>query len=84
MKRGTLSFPVFPLNHLTHSRAHIARWCAESARPLKIVEDREFGFLMRAGRPGTAIPKQKTVSRDIQVAFEKCRLHVDQILRVRF
>lgn len=68
---------------LSICRAHIARWCAESNRPLKIVDDREFEILMKAGRPGVSIPSQRTVSRDIQSAFEKCRLRIDRILRVR-
>ena len=71
------------LNYLTFSRARIVRWCAESNRPIKLVDDREFHSLMKAGRPGTSIPSQKTVSRDIHLAFEKCRLRVDQILQVR-
>lgn len=74
---------ICPLNYLTHFRAHMARWCAESTRLLKIVEDREFSFLMRAGRSGIALPKQKTIGQDIQLAFEKCRMRIDQILRVR-
>ncbi|KAH9045980.1 hypothetical protein EDB84DRAFT_1265619, partial [Lactarius hengduanensis] len=68
--------------HLSEeTRAHIAKWCAESSRPLSIVNDREFKVLMKAGRPGTTIPSQKTVSRDIQAAFDKCRLRVDRILK---
>jgi hypothetical protein len=37
---------------------------------------------MKAGRPGTSIPSQKTVSRDIQLAFNNCQLRIDKILRV--
>lgn len=49
---------------------------------MKIVEDREFRTLMKAGRPGTSIPSPSTVARDIKVAFEGCRQHIDRILRV--
>ena len=62
--------------------AQIARWCAESNRPLKIVTDQAFAVLMKAGRPGTTIPSPMTVSRDINSAFERCRERVDQILKV--
>ena len=54
----------------------------ESNRPLKIVTDRAFAVLMKAGRPGTTIPSPMTVSRDINSAFERCRERVDQILKV--
>lgn len=62
--------------------AHIARWCAESNRPLNIVKDRQFQELMMAGRPSTSIPSPKTVSRDIKLAFERSRQRIDKIMKV--
>jgi hypothetical protein len=65
-----------------NDRAHIARWCAESNRPFKIVEDREFRSLMKAGRPGTSLPSSLTVSRDIKATFKRCRERIDTFLKV--
>jgi hypothetical protein len=64
------------------SSVHIAKWVAESHRPLAIVKDRQFQELMMAGRPSTQIPSPMTVSRDIKVAFELSRARVDKILKV--
>ncbi|KAI0282629.1 hypothetical protein BC826DRAFT_896543, partial [Russula brevipes] len=73
------------VSHCAHgsdeTRAHIARWCAESSCSIRIVEDREFKVLMKAGRPGTAIPTRRTVSRDIEAAFHKCQSRIDCILK---
>ena len=63
-------------------RAHIVRWCTESNRPLNIVKDREFEVLMKAGRPGTMLPSASTVTRDVKAAFERCREHIDSLLKV--
>jgi hypothetical protein len=65
-----------------NDRAHIARWCAESNRPFKVVEDREFKTLMKARRPGTSIPSPLTVSCDVKAAFERCRERIDTFLKV--
>ena len=87
-KAGKIIFPLicfsrFPsLTGHKFERAQIARWCAESNRPLKIVKDRAFAVLMKAGRPGTTIPSPMMVSRDIDTAFERCRERIDQILKV--
>ena len=63
------------------NRAHIARWCAESNRPMNLVKDRQFEYLMKAGRPGASIPSPMTVSRDIHASFKKCRDRIDTILK---
>ena len=60
-------------NYPSPFRAHLARWCAESNRPMHLVRDREFLQLMNAGCPGTSIPTPMTVGRDILLLFEKCR-----------
>ncbi|KAF8876639.1 hypothetical protein BD779DRAFT_1449158, partial [Infundibulicybe gibba] len=62
------------------TRAHIARWCAESNCPPKIVCDREFAMLMKAGRPTTTLPSHVTVMRDIMISFGTCRDRIDVIL----
>jgi hypothetical protein len=62
--------------------AHIARWCAESNRPLNIIKDRQFQELMTARRPSTSIPSPKTVFRDVKVAFEWSRQRIDKIMKV--
>jgi hypothetical protein len=66
----------------SESRAHIARWCAESNRPMNVVKDRQFLHLMKAGRPGTSLPTPSTVARDVKASFEKCRERIDKILKV--
>jgi hypothetical protein len=49
---------------------------------MTIVDDCEFRELMLTGRPGAVLPRHKTVSRDVQASFEKCREHITQILNV--
>ena len=61
--------------------AQIARWCTESNWPLKIVTDWAFAVLMKSGHFGTTIPSPMTVSWDIKSAFERCREHIDHILK---
>ena len=39
---------------------------------------------MKTGHPGTFLPSPKTVSRDIELAFDTCQLQVDQLLWVCF
>jgi hypothetical protein len=67
---------------LRADRAHIARWCAESNRPLNIVKDRQFEILMKTGRPGTSIPSPSTVTRDVKLVFERTRERINRILKV--
>ncbi|KAG6805554.1 hypothetical protein H0H92_014967, partial [Tricholoma furcatifolium] len=76
--------PVTMSHHALTSdetRAHVALWCAESNRAMKIVTDRQFATLMKAGRPSTVLPSPSTVSRDIKAAYAACRVRIDQILR---
>lgn len=75
-----LSLKIFS-NCLYYS-AHIARWCAESNRPLRIVKDAQFEVLMKAGRPTTYISSPSTVSRDIKTMFELTRQRIDGMLKV--
>jgi hypothetical protein len=69
---------IFGLNS-----AHIVQWCAESNRAFNIVGDRQFEALMKAGRPGTEIPSNTTVARDMRSAFERCKERIDNLLQVR-
>jgi hypothetical protein len=87
-KVGKIIILLTCFNHFSSLTGHnfesaqIARWCAESNQPLKIVKDRAFAVLMKAGRPGTTIPSPMTVSQDIDTAFERCCECIDQILKV--
>jgi hypothetical protein len=76
------SYLIVSLPDEANDRAHIARWCAGSNHPFKVVEDREFITLMKAGCPGTSLPSPMTVSRDVKAAFERCRECIDNILKV--
>ncbi|KAG6913790.1 hypothetical protein DXG01_004289 [Tephrocybe rancida] len=73
------------ISHCTHTsdeaRAHMALWCSESHRAMRVVRDHQFITLMKAGRPGTTLPSPSTVSRDIKAAFERCHERIDGILR---
>jgi hypothetical protein len=50
---------------------------------LAIVEDRELLELLSAGRPGVDIPGCRTVSRDIEESFAKCKERIGKLLKVR-
>ncbi|KAJ7898300.1 hypothetical protein B0H14DRAFT_2169173, partial [Mycena olivaceomarginata] len=61
-------------------RAHLVRWVAESNRPIRIVEDREFREISAAGRPELNIHGRHTLARDLSAAYERCRAHVQSLL----
>ncbi|KAJ7800236.1 hypothetical protein B0H14DRAFT_2306543, partial [Mycena olivaceomarginata] len=61
-------------------RAHLVRWVAESNRPIRIVEDREFREILAAGRPELNIHGRHTLARDLSAAYERCRAHVQSLL----
>lgn len=46
-------------------RANIALWCAKSNCPTSIVQDEYYINQIHLLRPGTAIPSQHTVGRDL-------------------
>ena len=64
------------------TRAHIARWCAESNWPINIVNNCQFELLMKTGRAGTMILSPMTVSHDVKIAFERCHEWINKILKV--
>lgn len=66
----------------TTRRAEFVRWVAESLRPFKIIKDRGFQCLMKTGRPGTYIPSERTVSRDVKAVFARVRQRIAKMLRV--
>ena len=72
----------FNCSHLWTFRAHIARWCAKNNCPHRTVKDRQFDILMKARHPGTSLPSPLTVSHDIKATFERCREHINTILKV--
>ena len=49
-----------------------------------IIKDRELKEILGAGHPGYHIPGQRTVARDIDAAYERCRERVENMLRVCF
>ncbi|KAJ7776075.1 hypothetical protein B0H14DRAFT_2401615, partial [Mycena olivaceomarginata] len=51
-------------------RAYIVRWLAEANRPFRIMEDRELRELLLAGRPEHTIPSRRSISRDLNAAFD--------------
>ncbi|KAF7291900.1 Dimer-Tnp-hAT domain-containing protein [Mycena indigotica] len=71
-------------SHRTHTepefRAHIVRWLAEAARPLRTIEDRELKELLGAGRPELTVPSRFTVARDLQAAYERCATRIANLL----
>lgn len=82
MKHG----PFFVINiwkWLTcYIKAHIARWCAESNRPMNIMKDHQFEELMKAGHPGTSLPNPMMVACNVKILFDKSHSHIDKILKV--
>ncbi|KAJ7038766.1 hypothetical protein C8F04DRAFT_950821 [Mycena alexandri] len=64
----------------TVTRAHIVRWIAENNRPLSIVEDREFKYILGAGRPEFRLPGRRTVARDLHAAYQHSRSYVQTLL----
>ncbi|KAJ6538177.1 hypothetical protein DFH09DRAFT_930666 [Mycena vulgaris] len=73
------------VTHRAHTdaeaRAHIVEWVTKSTRPPNIVNDRGFRTLMTAGRPNLHLPSARTVSRDIQASFKKCKATIDNLLQ---
>ncbi|EIM91972.1 uncharacterized protein STEHIDRAFT_47451, partial [Stereum hirsutum FP-91666 SS1] len=65
----------------TQSRAEFIRWVSESLRPFKIVNNHGFHCLMKTGQPGTYIPSDCTVSRDVKAVFAKARQRIAKMLR---
>jgi hypothetical protein len=61
--------------------ARIVKWVTESNRPVSIIKDRELQELLHAGRPHLSIPSPRTVSRDINAAFARCRERIKTILQ---
>jgi hypothetical protein len=58
------------------------RWCAESMRSFRIVDDPGFHRLMKTGRPSTRIPSYRTVARDVHVVFKRVKERVAKMLQV--
>jgi hypothetical protein len=58
------------------------RWCAESMRSFKIVDDAGFHRLMKTGRPHLRIPSSRTVARDVHVVFKRVKERIAKMLQV--
>ena len=66
--------------HLHNNSAHLVKWITENNRPANIINDRELRELLTAGRPSVDLPSNKTISRDINASFEKCRARITKLL----
>lgn len=61
----------------------MARWVAESNRPLNIVADRELKEILCAGHPEVRVPSRRVLGRDLNTAYEQSRGYIEHLLRVR-
>ncbi|KAJ7803769.1 hypothetical protein B0H14DRAFT_2384262 [Mycena olivaceomarginata] len=61
--------------------AHVARWVAESNRPLNIVADRELKEILCAGRPEVRVPSRRVLGCDLNTAYEQSRGYIEHLLR---
>jgi hypothetical protein len=66
---------------LIYISAHIAKWIAESNRPVTITSDPELINLLTTGHPHLKVPSPNTVRRDINAAYLKCRDRVAKLLQ---
>lgn len=60
------------------------RWCAESMRSFRIVDDPAFHRLMKTGRPHLRVPSSRTVARDVHVVFKRVKERIAKTLQVSF
>jgi len=67
---------------ICYIRAHIARWCTKSNRPMNIMKDHQFKQLMKTGCPGTSLPSPMMVACNVNILFDKSHSHIDKILKV--
>jgi hypothetical protein len=58
------------------------KWVTEKRRPFTIVEDPQFVFLMKTGRPGYRLPSAKTVARDVKHVFVEMHQRISKMLKV--
>lgn len=65
-------------------RALIAVRCARSRRPFESVADPDYQAEVELLRPGTHIPSPRTVSRDVEVIYEKGSIGVRDYFNVGF
>lgn len=70
------------LTCLLEHRIEIVKWVAEKRRPFAIVEDPQFIFLMKTGRPGYRLPSAATVARDVKHVFVEMRQRMSNMLKV--
>ena len=64
------------------NRIEIVKWVAEKRRPFIIVEDPQFVFLMKTGRPGYHLLLAPTVARDVKHVFVEMRQQISKMLKV--
>ena len=58
------------------------KWVTEKRQPFAIVEDPQFIFLIKTGRPGYHLLSAKTVARDIKHVFIKMCQQISKMLKV--
>ncbi|KAF8958351.1 hypothetical protein BDZ97DRAFT_1668734, partial [Flammula alnicola] len=74
MDDGSATIPYSQAAH----RALIALRCAKNSRPFNIVDDEDYRTEVQMLRPGTTLPRPKTVSRDINSIYLELSQHVRQ------
>jgi hypothetical protein len=76
--------PVYSHRQLTReeTRASIVWWVTKNKWPFNIVDDEEFRFLMKTGRPSSYLPSRTTVTRDTRVVFLAVWTRLSRMLRV--
>ena len=58
------------------------KWVTEKRQPFTIIEDSQFVFLMKTGRPGYRLPSAATVARDVKHVFVEMRQRISKMLKV--
>jgi hypothetical protein len=69
---------------LTDFSVEYVRWCAESMRSFRIVDDPGFHRLMKTGRPHIRIPSYRTIARDVHVVYKRVKVRVGNKLQVSY
>lgn len=58
------------------------QWVAEAQRPISIVNNKGFQYLMKTGQLIYELPSAQTANRDVFTMFEKCKEQVGKMLQV--
>ncbi|KAM6501699.1 hypothetical protein JOM56_001676, partial [Amanita muscaria] len=72
MGKGKVQYSTWTPSKVESCASHV-HWIAESKRALSLVNDAGYLHLMKTGWPGHYTPSRRTLSRDIQLVFNKAR-----------